>query len=149
MRTSEQGVALIKQFEGFSPQLYLCPAGKMTIGYGHVVQAGECFSDVIDEARAHDLLIADLEPVECAIEKLVSVPLNQGQFDALASFTYNLGIGALRSSTLLKLLNKLDYSAAADQWLRWCYAAGKRLKGLEKRREAEQRLFCGVDLRFN
>lgn len=139
MKTSEQGIALIKKFEGFSPEPYRCPAGVMTIGYGHVVKKGD--ASHFTEEKAHDLLVADIAIFEAAIMRLVQVPLTQGQFDALASFTYNIGIQAFSHSKLVNLLNNNDYNGASHQFDRWVYANGKKLAGLVHRRQAEKTLF--------
>jgi len=99
----------------------------------------------ISSARAEEMLQADLPRFEAAVSRLVTVPLDQHQFDALVSFTYNLGEGNLRSSTLLKKLNAGDYAAAAAQFERWVTAAGKPLPGLVKRRAAERAMFEGAE----
>jgi GH24 family phage-related lysozyme (muramidase) len=140
MVTSEKGLHLIKSFEGWYPDPYVCPAGKWTIGYGHLIASGEHF-DTITEEEGEALLERDLLEAEGAVDILVKVELNQNQFDALVSFTFNLGSGNLSASTLLRLLNKRDYDGAADQFLRWIYAAGRPLEGLRRRREAERKLF--------
>ena len=90
---SQDGVDLIKRFEGFSPVIYICPAGWPTIGYGHVVRDGERdrFANEIGEDEAEELLRRDVGVAERAVLRLISVPLIDGQFDALVSFTYNLG----------------------------------------------------------
>lgn len=145
MQTSEQGIALIKRFEGFSAAPYFCPAGKPTIGYGHVIRQGEAFPYLgISEQQATSLLKQDLIPVENTLKKRVVYPINQCQFDALASFIYNAGIQAFEKSTLLRILNQGDVPSAAAQFNRWVYAAGKPLEGLKKRREAEKSLFLRV-----
>jgi lysozyme len=138
----QAGLALIKGFEGLRLQAYKCPAGVWTIGYGHTG------SDVtpglaISSQQAEDLLKKDLTRFENAVFKLVSVTVTQNQFDALVSFCYNLGEGALGKSTLLKLLNAGDAAAAADQFLKWDKAGGKTLAGLTRRRVAERDLFMG------
>ena len=96
-RLTGKGIALIKRFEGFAPEIYICPGGWPTIGYGHVVRDGERerFTDGIDEAAAEALLCRDVETAERAVLRLIRVPLEDGQFDALGSFTFNLGAGAL------------------------------------------------------
>ena len=99
--------------------------------------------DTITKERAEELLRDDVKRFEGQVLRLVKVPLTQGQFDALVSFTYNLGAGNLSNSTLLRLLNVGDYSGAAAQFDRWVYASGKRLSGLVKRRAAERALFEG------
>lgn len=140
MKTSEVGVTLIKSYEGFAAKAYTCPAGKVTIGYGHVIRPGEVFQE-LTEAQADSLLRRDLVNREQAVMLLVKVPMTQGQFDALVSFVYNLGVGALKNSTLLKRLNEKNYRAAADNFLRWVYVGKTKLKGLENRRASEYALF--------
>jgi lysozyme len=95
----------------------------------------------IDYTKADSLLLEDLKRFESAIRQLVKVPLNQNQFDALVSFTFNVGEGAFKGSTLLKLLNAGNYNAAAAQFGKWVYAGKKVLPGLVARREAEYQLF--------
>ena len=139
MRTSQKGIDLIKKFEGCRLEAYRCPAGVWTIGYGHTkgVQNGQ----KITQAQAEEFLIEDLKVYEKAVESCVKVPLSQNQFDALVSFCYNCGGEALRTSTLLKLLNEGKYKNAAEQFLRWNKAGGKVLVGLTRRREEEKKLF--------
>ena len=93
---TQNGLDLIKRFEGFSQTVYFCPAGYPTIGYGHVVKDDEDFAAGIDEAQAEELLRQDAQIAERAVLRLINVPLTDGQFDALVSFTYNLGGGALQ-----------------------------------------------------
>ncbi len=145
MRTSQRGIDLIKRYEGLSLTAYPDPATggePWTIGYG--TTAGVRPGMTISSARAEEMLHADLAQFETAVDRLVTVPLKQHQFDALVSFTYNLGEGNLRSSTLLKKLNAGDYAGAAAQFERWVTAAGKPLPGLVKRRAAERAMFEGV-----
>ena len=142
MQLSEQGIALIKQFEGFSPQPYLCPAGKWTVGYGHLIHPGEDYSEGLDEASAEGLLRKDTASTERAVCHLVKVVLTQGQFDALVSFAYNVGVGAFSTSNLLKSLNLSLFGAAAAEFPRWCHVGGKPMAGLLKRRLAERAMFC-------
>ena len=141
MHISEAGLALIRQFEGLRLSAYRCPAGIPTIGYGSTtgVQMGQ----TITAERAEELLREDVRQFEAAVSRLVKVPLNQGQFDSLTSFAFNLGAKSLEQSTLLRLLNAGDYSGAAAQFDRWVYASGKKLSGLVKRRAAERALFEG------
>lgn len=141
MQISERGIALLKQSEGFSGVPYLCPAGKRTIGYGHVIKDGEDFSDGISQTQAEDILKQDVNAAERAVDRLVEIDLTQNQFDALAVLTYNIGVGAFESSTLLKCLNAGDLQGAVAQWKRWIYANGKVLDGLVTRRAAEVALF--------
>lgn len=146
MRTSQRGVDLIKRHEGLRLTAYPDPATggePWTIGYG--TTAGVRPGMTISSARAEEMLQADLPRFEAAVSRLVTVPLDQHQFDALVSFTYNLGEGNLRSSTLLKKLNAGDYAAAAAQFERWVTAAGKPLPGLVKRRAAERAMFEGAE----
>jgi lysozyme len=139
--TGEQGLALIKASEGLRLSTYLDAVGKPTIGYGHLIRPGETFNGPISQQQAEALLRKDLSDTEQGIAKAVRVSITQGQFDALASFVFNLGAGRLRSSTLLRKLNAGDYAGAADQFLLWDKAGGKPLKGLTKRRQAERKLF--------
>ncbi len=142
-KISQSGVELIKKFEGYSAKRYADVAGKSTIGYGHLIREGENYTEITkDDAEA--LLRMDINYAERAVQRNVSVPLTQGQYDALVSFTYNLGEGNLRSSTLLKKLNAGDYDSAASEFLRWVYAGGKKIKGLENRRKKEAELFRGL-----
>tara|TARA_X000001388_G_C2225841_1_gene121090 strand:+ start:819 stop:1244 length:426 start_codon:yes stop_codon:yes gene_type:complete len=139
MKTSLEGINLIKHFEGCELEAYKCPAGVWTIGYGHIkgVQQG----DVITEQQADDMLVEELEEYENYIHNLVNCPLNQNQFDALVSWVYNLGSSNLQASTLLKVLNAGDYAGVPAQILRWNKAGGKVLEGLTRRRQAEADLF--------
>lgn len=145
MKTSANGIAHIKEFEGFRGKRYLCPAGKWTIGYGHVIRDFERLSlwdaDLTEE-QATKLLMKDLaERFEPAVLAMATVPLTQGQFDALVSFAFNFGEAKLRSSTLLKLLNAGDYDGARKQINRWVYSNGKKLDGLIRRRARETEMF--------
>jgi GH24 family phage-related lysozyme (muramidase) len=139
VKTSTVGINLIKEFEGCKLTAYKCPAGVWTIGIGTTkgVKAGQ----VITESQALDLLAKDLSTFEAAVTKLVKVEIRQPMFDALVSFAYNLGAGALGSSTLLKKLNARDYKGAADEFLKWDKAGGRQLAGLTRRRQAERKLF--------
>lgn len=139
MKVGEQGLKLIKRFEGLRLETYKCPADVWTIGYGHTKTAKP--GQRITESKAEELLKEDLEWVEEAIEKNVKVDLTQGQFDALASWVYNLGETNLRNSTLLKVLNAGKYSEVPQQMVRWNKSGGKILKGLTRRRRAEADLW--------
>ena len=140
---SRQGLDLICRFEGFSPIIYMCPAGYPTIGYGHLITEAnkEQFLDGVDEDEALDLLRQDVIVAERAVLRLISVPLTQGQFDALVSFTFNLGGGALQRSTLRRKLNRGDYDAVPTELMKWVWAGGRKLKGLVARRRSEVILF--------
>ncbi|WP_266156493.1 lysozyme [Dyella silvatica] len=144
MTVSATGIALIKRFEGFRAQAYRDSVGIWTIGYGHTgpdVTPGLS----IDMAQATALLQADLAQATTAIASLVKVPLQQSQFDALTSFTFNLGAKALAGSTLLRKLNASDYLGAAAEFERWSQAGGQVLAGLLRRRIAERTLFLAPD----
>ena len=144
MRISEQGIALIKESEGFSATCYRCPAGKWTIGYGHVVRPDDAIKNKLSAAQAEILLQQDVAETEQAVNRLVTIELNQNQFDALVVFAYNIGIGAFGHSTLLRLLNNGNMTAVSGEFLRWVYAGGKKLDGLVRRRQAEAALFSAL-----
>ncbi|NBX02694.1 MAG: lysozyme [Alphaproteobacteria bacterium] len=141
MLISERGLTLIKEFEGFSARAYICPAGKGTIGYGHVLADGEIYPNGVSSQKAGALLLQDVGEAERAVCRLAGCDLSQGQFDALVSFVFNLGAGALARSTLLRKLNAGDYAGAAKEFLRWDKAGGKKLAGLSRRRMAEMMMF--------
>lgn len=144
MQTSEKGIALIKQFEGCKLTAYQDSVGVWTIGYGwtHPVDGKPIRAGMtIKQETAERLLKTGLVSYESDVSRLVKVGLTQGQFDALVSFTYNLGARSLSTSTLLRKLNAGDYAGAADEFLRWNKAGGKVLNGLTRRREAERALF--------
>ncbi|MEA3639925.1 MAG: glycoside hydrolase family protein [Lamprobacter sp.] len=139
MNISEAGIELIKRFEGVKLQAYDDGVGVITIGYGHT--KGVRWGDTITQDEAENLLQEDLEQFERCVTDAVDVPLNQNQYDALVSFAFNVGCGALRRSTLLTKLNAGDYQGAADQLLRWNRGGGKVMRGLVLRRQAERELF--------
>lgn len=145
-RVSKAGIDLIKSFEGLFLKPYLCPAKVPTIGYGTIMYPNGKKVSIKDasitEAQALEYLEHEVNKKASEIEKMVKVPLNDNEFAALTSFAYNVGSGALQSSTLLKLLNSnADKVSVADQFLRWNKAGGKELSGLTRRREAERSLF--------
>lgn len=140
MRTGKDGIELIKQFEGFSSSLYTDVAGKKTIGYGHLLKAQEQYIH-ISEVEAEELLKHDLLQAERAVERFISVILSQLQFDALVSFTFNLGAGALQRSSLRAKINRGEHGDVEEEWCKWVWAGGKRWPGLLKRRMAELNLF--------
>ena len=143
MKTSQYGIDLIKHFEGCELKAYKCPAGVWTIGYGHTkgVEPGDEWS----EDHANHMLEIELEEYEGYVNKYVTAPLGQNQFDALVSWTYNLGGGNLSASTMLKVLNAGEYDEVPNRMLRWNKAGGKVLEGLTRRRQAEADMFCGKD----
>jgi lysozyme len=134
-------ISLIKKHEGFSSRVYLCPAGYKTIGYGHVLRQGEAFNQEISKADAEAILYEDLQFYAIAVYSMILVPINTMQFASLLSFTFNLGSAALERSTLRQKLNRLEYFAAANEFLKWVFANGVRLNGLVKRRQDERDLF--------
>ena len=140
---SKQGLDLICRFEGFSPVIYICPAGYPTIGYGHLITEAnkEQFLDGVDEDEALELLRNDVGKAERAVLRLIIVPLTQGQFDALVSFTFNLGSGALQRSTLRRKVNREEHDDVPAELMKWVWAGGRKLKGLVKRRAAEARYY--------
>lgn len=149
MKTSPRGVALIKRFEGVKLKAYRDIAGIWTIGYGHTgpdVEPGQ----VITPARAEELLRMDLARFERGVGTLISVSVNQNQFDALVSLAFNIGLDGLRRSTVRKRLNAHDPKGAADAFLLWNKADLDRdgvtekheiSEGLMNRRKAEKALF--------
>ena len=139
MKISLEGLALIKKFEGCRLEAYYCSGGVLTIGYGHTGGVKE--SDTITQEEAEKLLRADVFKFEEYVEDNVMVELDQGQFDALVAWTFNLGPGNLRESTMLKKLNNGDYESVPFEMRRWNKAGGKTLDGLIRRREAESLLF--------
>ncbi|MEO0879876.1 MAG: lysozyme [Pseudomonadota bacterium] len=153
MRISQNGVELLKKFEGLETRAYEDIAGIVTIGYGHTgaypsgfrLKGSVQLGDEITEAEAEELLRADLRPREQAVERLTSVPLNQNEFDALVSFVYNVGENAYRNSTARRRLNKEDRDGAAEALTWWNKATIggvlRPVKGLTRRRAAEAALF--------
>ena len=147
MKTSDVGIELIKKYEGCVLKAYKCPSGVWTIGYGHTngVKSGM----QITKAQALDYLKQDLSVFEKAVTNYVKVPLNQNQFDALVSFSFNCGAGALKTSTLLQKLNSSDYNGAANEFLKWNKSKGKVLNGLVRRRQEEKELFLKTNYLSN
>lgn len=142
MQLSDNGLKMITKFEGCSLTVYKDVAGFPTIGVGHLIKPGEKFT-TITQAQANDLLRSDARRFENGVSNLVTVPLTQNQFDALVSFSFNLGLNALTTSTLLKKLNSGDYKGAADEFLKWNKAGGKVVQGIANRRAEERRVFLG------
>ena len=140
MKISNKGKDLIKKYEGCKLEAYKCPAGIWTIGYGHT-DANVTSGTKITQEQANKLFNQDIKKFEKGVEQMVKVLINQNQFDALVSFSFNLGLGALQNSTLLKKLNAKDYQGAANEFDRWVYAGNKKLEGLIRRRREEKELF--------
>ena len=143
MNISQEGLSLIKRFEGCELQAYKCAAGVWTIGYGSTKGVKE--NDTITQEEADKLLLHEMEEYEGYINDMVTVDLEQNQFDAMVSWVFNLGPANLKVSTLLKVLNAKDYEGVPAQIKRWNKAGGKVLQGLIRRREAESLLFAGKE----
>ena len=146
MKASNNAIELIKRFEGFSATPYLCPAGVPTIGYGSTMQPNDkpvtMKHPPIDAEEAAEWLEQDVGIIAAGLHmRTKSLNLNQNQFDALVSWVYNLGLGNFDKSTLYKMLRAKNYSAAAQEILKWNKAGGKVLDGLTRRRKAEYDLF--------
>jgi lysozyme len=153
---SAECVALIKHFEGFEPRKYICAGGMPTIGYGHVIKLHEVHlhRGEIDEATADRLLSADMREKERGLWVLVAAPVAQCEYDALLSLVFNVGLGIkdgkkgdFADSTLLELVNLEAWDAAREQFGRWVYSKGRRLRDLERRRYVEAAMFDGRDWR--
>tara|TARA_R100001440_G_scaffold10455_2_gene19054 strand:- start:6699 stop:7157 length:459 start_codon:yes stop_codon:yes gene_type:complete len=145
MKISQEGLSLIKKFEGCELEAYRCAANVLTIGYGSTKGVKE--GDTITQEEADELLLNEMEEYEGYINDLVEVNLKQNEFDALVSWVFNLGPANLKSSTLLKVLNSThkDWNDIPTQIKRWNKAGGKVLQGLVRRREAEALLFDGKE----
>ncbi len=139
MKISQEGISLIKKFEGCKLTAYQCSAGVWTIGYGHTKGVTE--DTKITQEEAEEMLVEELHEYESYINDFVTAPLSQNQFDALVSWVYNLGPANLKSSTLLRVLNEGKYNEVPAQIRRWNKAGGEVLQGLIRRREAEALLF--------
>lgn len=148
-KINQPGLHLVQEFEGYEKKLrdgtdrvmtYIDPVNIPTIGFGHT-GSDVVLGKIITRAEAEALLRKDLEKAEAAVSSLVKVTLNDNQFSALVSFVFNVGAGAFKQSTMLKLLNDSKYKAAADQFSRWVMGAGSPLPGLVRRRKAERELF--------
>ena len=143
MKISAEGLALIKKFEGCELEAYQDAVGVWTIGYGHIKGVKEGMT--ITKQQAEEMLLEELVEYENYVLEAVNHQLDQCMFDALVSWTYNLGPSNLNASTMLKVLNAGDYDAVPEQIKRWNKAGGKVLQGLVRRREAEALLFEGKD----
>lgn len=150
MNISDNGIALLKQIEGVEPKAYLDSGGQLTIGVGHLLNKSERHSGKIWIAGKpvkysagladHDIVLllkSDLAKTEKDVNRLVHVPLNQNQFDALVSFVFNIGSGAFTASTLRRMLNAGDYGAVPGQMRRWVRDNGELVQGLLNRRAKE------------
>ena len=149
MKMSQMGIdALLKKFEGCKLKAYRCPAGVCTIGYGHTSAAGDpevTDGMTIKQSEADEILKRDLVKYEKAVAEMVKQPLTQHQFDVLVDFAYNAGVGALKSSTLLKKVNAGDFDAVPAELMKWTKGGGKVLPGLVRRRQAESAWWSAGD----
>lgn len=158
MNVSPLAIEMIKHHEGVRNKPYRCPAKLWTIGVGHVlypdqaklpidqrdrVQLGDGDNRVFSAQEIDAILRHDLDRFERGVERFCPVPLAQGQFDALVSFAFNVGLGTLQRSTLRQKILRGDMEGAANEFLKYCMAGGKILKGLQNRRKDEQALFIG------
>lgn len=140
MTYSKSGIALTERFEGCRLEPYEDQGGVWTIGYGHT--AGVAYNTApITQARAEELLAADVQSAVNAVNRLVGIEVDQDEFDALVDFVFNLGSGDLAGSTLLKKLNAGDIPGAAAEFDRWDHCGGQVVAGLLRRRQAETDLF--------
>jgi GH24 family phage-related lysozyme (muramidase) len=153
MTIGEKGLTLIKHFEGLRLEAYLDSTGLPTIGIGTIRYPNGVLvkqGDKITESRAMEYLMHDVLMFETGVGKLITADINQDQFDALVSFSYNLGLGALSSSRLRKVINADPNDKNIPmQFEKWVYAGGVVLKGLVKRRKAEAHLFTKGELKFD
>lgn len=139
---SASALMLIAGFEGFSDTAYQPVEGdKWTIGFGHT--GGVSPGQVITSEEALSLLYKDTKAAQDAVNRYVTVPLLQREFDALVSLVYNIGPTAFRNSTLLRCVNHSDLGCISKEWMRWKYFGGKPLKGLEARRARELAVYRG------
>jgi len=140
---TERCIELIKKYEGLSLKPYICPAGYWTIGYGHVLTKDELkeYKNGITKKEAELLLYHDVFKTFFLISPLVNVKLHPYCWDALTSFSFNVGVYAFKASSLRKKINRGEFYDAAEEFMRWVYAGGRKLKGLVKRRREERELF--------
>ncbi len=144
---SPEGIAFLKEKEGFRGDAYYDVAGVLTIGYGHSTRAPSIEQypvyegQHITEEEGEEILRADLKPTEAAVNSAVTRDITQKQYDALVSFTFNVGTGAFKSSKVLSYTNAGNYQAAADELLQYSYAGGEFIPGLRKRREEERAMY--------
>jgi lysozyme len=149
VKTSEKGIALIKHHEGVRNRPYRCPANLWTVGVGHLIGDGkslpESWNKTFTKEEIDGLLKRDLNRFELGIHKMLpNLPLRQHEFDALVSFSFNLGLGTFQRSTIRQALLRGDKETAMESLMKYCKAGGKILKGLENRRKDERKLFLGL-----
>ena len=148
MKLSAAGLATVKEFEGLRLRSYKCPAGVWTIGYGHTSSAGPptvAPNFEITKADAEVILKRDMRQYENGVNELIQIGITQGQFDALVSFAYNVGVWRLGESTLLKRVNAGRFDDVPAEFMKWTKGGGKELPGLVRRRRAEVKLWRGMD----
>lgn len=138
--TQSKAINIIKEYEGFSAKVYNDTAGKPTIGYGHLIKAGESFPNGITKTQAEVLLSEDMKIAINAVDRLVTVSLNANQKAALVSLVFNIGSQNFTTSTLRRKLNSGDKTAYLE-FDRWVYSGGKATQGLVNRRAKEKQLF--------
>jgi lysozyme len=156
MKVSQKCIEQIKKDEGVRSRPYQCPALLWTIGVGHVIDPNHAkvpladrkqlpipagWDRVLSADEIDDILRKDLARFEAGVSRLIKVELTQGQFDALVSFSFNVGLGNLQNSTLRMKVNRSDFEGAAEQFLVWTKAGGRVLPGLVKRRTHEKEMF--------
>lgn len=156
MKVSQKCIDNIKKDEGVRQRPYQCPALLWTVGVGHVIDPQhakvplaqrkalpipEGWDRTLSMEEVDEILRKDLARFEQGVSRLITAPLTQGQFDALVSFSFNVGLGNLQNSTLRMKVNRQEYEAAAEQFLVWTKAGGKVLPGLVKRRTHEKEMF--------
>jgi lysozyme len=143
MNISSKGIDLLKDAEGFRSKAYLDTGGVWTVGYGttRITDRPVNKDDVVDELYAVVLMLEDIASSVSAVNRLVTVPLTQNQFDALVDFVYNLGESQFLKSTLLRLLNTKDYLGASKEFRKWVFDNGVVQPGLVSRRYREEQLF--------
>lgn len=139
MFLSDRGLEKTKEFEGLRLTAYQDSGGVWTIGYGHTGTAKPDMT--ITQEKADELLRLDVHWAVSCVNNAVTVKVNQNQFDALVDFTFNIGCGAFRNSTLLRRLNAKNYAEAAEEFTRWKFVKGVEVAGLLRRREADKELF--------
>ena len=146
MKTSERAIKLIKHHEGVRNRPYRCPAGLWTVGVGHLIGDGkslpESWNRLFTTDEIDGILKRDLQRFERGVLKMLpNVPLRQGEFDCLVSFSFNLGLGTFQRSTLRQALLRGDKKAAMESLMKYCRAGGRILRGLQIRRQDEKALF--------
>lgn len=146
MRISRKCLEMIKHHEGVRSKPYKCPAGLWTVGVGHVIGDGKTLPPEWDRKLSKDeidsILEADLQRFERGVLRLCPNHLNQGRFDALVSFAFNVGLGSLQRSTLRMKHNRGEFDACSKEFLKWSKAGGKVLRGLLNRRKDEAQLYA-------